>query len=170
MCLRGKGRRRRRRKSELTLTVFPGDPFPGTADLRFHFRLRVFARTHVRSICMQPVQGAGCRADNKRGCYPLGSRGYNSSPIPETKEEKSRFSRSLRLLAPFFPSWQCRFNMAPFYHTFLLPATRRRHHRFCGLSRINKCRWKFISPGVNFFFFFTSLSWRVRSKASGYRC
>lgn len=81
---------RKRTESELTLTVFPRDPFPVTADLRF--RRRVSARTHVRSICMRPAQGAGCRAGNKRGCYPPGSRGYNFSPIPETKEEKSRFS------------------------------------------------------------------------------
>lgn len=77
-------------ESELTLTAFPRGPFPVTADLRF--RRRVSARTHVRSICMRPAQGAGCKADSKRGCYPLGSRGYNFSPIPETKEEKSRFS------------------------------------------------------------------------------
>lgn len=77
-------------ESELTLTAFPRGPFPVTAVLRF--RRRVSARTHVRSICMRPAQGAGCKADSKRGCYPLGSRGYNFSPIPETKEEKSRFS------------------------------------------------------------------------------
>lgn len=79
-----------RTESELTLTVFPRGPFPVTAGLRF--RRRVSARTHVRSICMRPAQGAGCRAGNKRGCYPPGSRGYNFSPIPETKEEESRFS------------------------------------------------------------------------------
>lgn len=88
-------------ESELTLTVFPRGPFPVTADLRF--RRRVSARTHVRSICMRPAQGAGCRAGSKRGCYPPGSRGYNFSPIPETKEEKSRFRQVPRLLLDFSP-------------------------------------------------------------------
>lgn len=95
-------------ESELTLTAFPRGPFPVTAVLRF--RRRVSARTHVRSICMRPAQGAGCKADSKRGCYPLGSRGYNFSPIPETKEEKSRFSWVPPRLLYFPFRCPCRFN------------------------------------------------------------
>lgn len=129
-------------ESELTLTVFPRGPFPVTADLRF--RRRVSARTHVRSICMRPAQGAGCRAGSKRGCYPPGSRGYNFSPIPETKEEKSRFRQVPRLLLDFSPPSlffpppfrrPCRFNTTPspsFITCIVLLLGWMDHRFFCG--------------------------------------
>lgn len=71
-------------RTRLTLTVFPGDPFPGMWARRDHFQRRVYARTRARSICMRPVRAAGCKADNKRGCCPPGLRECNSSLAPAT--------------------------------------------------------------------------------------
>lgn len=115
---------------ELTLRVFPRDPAPGMAVLRFHFRRRVSARTHVRSICMRPARAEGCRAGNKRDCCLPGSTGYNSSPIPETKEEKSGFSRPLQQLHSLFAlGCRCRFNTPTVYHAFLSSGSRRSNTR-----------------------------------------